>query len=108
MPGAPLYDIARRHGLKSADYVLDHWNLNKDYPGIDLTPLGISEKTRLRLLRLGIISKGIFVLFSGRFDWRRHFYRVRILLRSFFGKGNPRADVAGPILDAFVPTKVEG
>ncbi len=118
MPGAPLYDIVNRHGLKSADYVLDNWNLNKDYLGIDLTSLGISEKTKLRLLRLGIISKGIFALLSGHFDWRRHFYRVGILFRTFFGQWNTRAEslkgpepgagAPDPILNTPLRAKVEG
>ena len=108
MPGAPLYDIVERHGLKSADYVLDNWNLNKDYLGIDLTSLGISEKTKLRLLRLGIISKGVFALFSGHFDWRRHSHRVGILFRSFFGKWNTRAEAPKPILNTPLQLKVEG
>ena len=41
MPGAPLQDIVDRHGLKSATQVLDNWNRNKDYLGIDLTSLGM-------------------------------------------------------------------
>ncbi len=86
MPGAPLYDIVERHGLHATEQVLEYWNRNKDYPGIDLTTLGIGEKTKMRLLRAGIISKAIFMLASGHFDWRRHFYRIGILLRSFFGR----------------------
>ncbi len=107
MPGAPLQDIVDRHGLKSADQVLDNWKLNKDYLGIDLTSLGISEKTKLRLLRTGIISKGVFAMISGHFDWRRHFYRVGILMRSFFGKWNTHADTAPPIMNAPLRTHVE-
>lgn len=108
MPGAPLYEIVNRHGFKSADYVLDNWNLNKDYLGIDLTSLGVSEKTKLRLLRLGIISKGIFALFSGHFDWRRHSHRVGILFRSFFGKWNTRVESPEPILNTPLQLKAEG
>lgn len=109
MPGAPLNDIVERHGLPSSDLVLDNWNRNKDYLGIDLTPLGISEKTKMRLLRAGILSKGVFALFSGNFDWRRHFYRVGILFRSFFGKWNstPR-ELVGPIINTPLRLKVEG
>ncbi len=109
MPGAPLLDIVERHGLPSSDLVLDNWNRNKDYLGIDLTPLGISEKTKMRLLRAGILSKGFFALFSGNFDWRRHFYRVGILFRSFFGRWNSGpAESLGPILNTPLRLKVEG
>ena len=86
MPGSPLYEIVRRHGLEPADQVLGNWGRNKDYLGIDLTPFGISERTKMRMLRWGIISKGCFALTSGGFDWRRNFYRVGILFRTFFGK----------------------
>ena len=88
MPGAPLQEIVNKHGLKSADQVLDNWNRNKDYLGIDLTSLGITENTKMRLLRAGIISKAIFMMFSGNFDWRRNFHRIGILMRSFFGNWN--------------------
>ena len=108
MPGAPLQDIVDRHGLKSAEQVLDNWNLNKDYLGIDLSSLGITEKTKLRLLRAGILSKGVFVLFSGNFDWRRHAYRIGILFRSFFGKWNVRYDAVPTLLNTPLRTKVEG
>jgi radical SAM superfamily enzyme YgiQ (UPF0313 family) len=109
MPGAPLQDIVERHGLPSSAFVLDNWNRNKDYLGIDLSTLGISEKTKMRLLRAGIVSKAIFMLFSGHFDWRRHFYRVGILLRSFLGRFNTHASEAiAPILNTPLRTKVEG
>ncbi|MEK6676687.1 MAG: radical SAM protein [Planctomycetota bacterium] len=109
MPGAPLQEIVDRHGLKSADQVLDNWNRNKDYLGIDLTSLGISEKTKMRFLRAGILSKAFFMLFSGNFDWRRHFYRVGILFRSFFGRWNASAaSTIAPILNTPLRTKVEG
>ncbi len=110
MPGAPLQEIVDRHGFKSAAQVLDNWNRNKDYLGIDLSSLGISEKTKLRMLRAGIASKAFFMLFSGHFDWRRHAYRVGILFRSFFGKWSLRADDApAPILaNTPLKTKVEG
>jgi len=108
MPGAPLQDIVDRHGLKSREQVLDNWHLNKDYLGIDLTPLGIGEKTKMRLLRAGIISKAVFVFFSGHFDWRRHFYRFGILLRSFFGKWNARAEPSRLLLNTPLRAKVEG
>ena len=88
--------------------MLDNWNRNKDYLGIDLTSLGISERTKLRLLRSGIISKTIFALCSGNFDWRRHFYRVGILMRSFFGRWNVRNENTRPIVNAPLRTKVEG
>ena len=107
MPGAPLQDIVDRHGLKSAEQVLDNWNFNKDYLGIDLTSLGISETRKLRLLRAGILSKGVFALFSGHFDWRRHFFRIGILMRSFFGKWNTRADTDRTIMNAPLRTKIE-
>ena len=90
MPGSPLYDIVKRHRLDATKQVLDNWDRNKDYLGIDLRPLGVSERSKMRLLRLGIISKAVFMMFSGQFDWRRHFYRVGILLRSFFGNWKPR------------------
>jgi hypothetical protein len=104
--------------LKSSEYVLDNWNLNKDYLGIDLTSLGISEKTKLRLLRAGILSKGVFALFSGHFDWRRHSHRIGILFRSFFGRWNTSAEASGEqssvagapdaILNTPLQLKVEG
>ena len=110
MPGAPLQDIVDRHGFKSAEQVLDNWNRNKDYLGIDLSTLGISEKQKLRLLRAGIISKGFFAMISGNFDWRRHFYRVGILMRSFFGKWNVAYDAAPKtvLLNTPLHAKVEG
>lgn len=130
MPGAPLQSIVDRHGLKSATQVLDNWNRNKDYLGIDLTSLGISEKTKMRMLRAGIVSKAFFMMISGNFDWRRNFYRIGILMRSFFGRWNTRvdtarqtgtvteprvtkkSDVAGPsevvLLNTPLRTKVEG
>ena len=108
MPGAPLQDIVDRHGFKSSEQVLDNWNRNKDYLGIDLTTLGITEKTKLRLLRAGIISKSIFMLFSGNFDWRRHRHRIGIIIRSFFGRWNMRASTAPPMINAPLRTKVEG
>ncbi|MDO8629370.1 MAG: radical SAM protein [Phycisphaerales bacterium] len=108
MPGAPLQDIVERHGLPSSALVLDNWNRNKDYLGIDLSSLGISEKTKMRLLRAGILSKGVFAVFSGHFDWRRNFYRVGILFRSFFGKWNVSYDAAPTLLNTPLRTKVEG
>jgi len=109
MPGAPLFEIVERHGLHSAEQVLADWDRNKDYPGTDLRPLGISECIRLGLLRLGILSKGCFALASGGFDWRRNFYRVGILLRSFLGAGR-RRDAAPDLSLANTPLqpKVEG
>ncbi len=108
MPGAPLQEIVDRHGLSSAEQVLDSWNRNKDYLGIDLTSLGISEKTKMRLLRAGILSKGVFALASGRFDWRRHRYRVGILLRSFLGRRNTQPTTAQPSHNTPTHAKVEG
>jgi hypothetical protein len=89
MPGAPLYDIVERHGLDPAGQILRSWDHNKDYPGINLQAVGISEFARLGLMRLGIVSKACFALASGGFDWGRNFYRVRILLRSFLGNRRP-------------------
>jgi len=108
MPGAPLQEIVDRHGLKSSEQVLDNWNRNKDYLGIDLSSLGISEKTKMRLLRSGILSKAFFMMVSGHFDWRRHFYRIGILLRSFFGKWNAGAESLTPMLNTPLRAKVEG
>ena len=108
MPGAPLQDIVDRHGLRSSKQVLDNWNRNKDYLGIDLSSLGIREKTKMRLLRAGILSKGVFALLSGNFDWRRNAYRLGILARSFFGKWSVASDARRPILNAPLRTKVEG
>ena len=108
MPGAPLQDIVDKHGLKSATQVLDNWNRNKDYLGIDLTSLGISEKVKMRMLRAGIISKACFMLVSGNFDWRRHFYRIGILIRSFFGKWGTPAQTQPAMLNTPLRTKVEG
>jgi hypothetical protein len=108
MPGAPLQEIVDRHGLKSSEQVLDNWNRNKDYLGIDLNSLGISEKTKMRLLRAGILSKAFFMIISGRFDWRRHFYRIGILVRSFFGKWNLQAEKVAPLLNTPLRAKVEG
>lgn len=109
MPGAPLQEIVDRHGFRSANQVLDNWNRNKDYLGIDLSTLGITEKTKMRLLRAGILSKGVFAMVSGNFDWRRHSYRIGILIRSFFGKWNVRDKSSrAPILNTPLRTKVEG
>jgi len=108
MPGAPLQTIVDRHGLRSAQQVLDNWNRNKDYLGIDLSSLGITEKTKMRLLRAGILSKGVFAVFSGNFDWRRNFYRLGILARSFFGKWNVADDEPRPVLNTPLRAKVEG
>lgn len=85
MPGAPLFDIVERHGLQPAEQVLADWDRNKDYLGIDLRAVGIPRWKRMTLLRLGILSKACFMLFSGRFDWRRNLHRIGILLRSFVG-----------------------
>ena len=90
MPGAELHDIVERRGLNPTRQVLDNWERNKDYLGIDLRPLGISESTRMWMLRLGIMSKALFVIISGQFDWRHNFKRVGILLRTFFGNWKPR------------------
>lgn len=108
MPGAPLQEIVERHGLPSSALVLDNWNRNKDYLGIDLSSLGVSEKTKMRLLRAGILSKAFFMLISGRFDWRRHFYRVGILVKSFFGRWNRAAESVAPMLNTPLRAKVEG
>ncbi len=108
MPGAPLQEIVDRHGLRSSDQVLDNWNRNKDYLGIDLSSVGITEKTKMRMLRLGILSKGCFALVSGRFDWRRNFYRLGILARSFFGKWNVPAETRPVLMNTPLRTKVEG
>ena len=108
MPGAPLQDIVDRHHLRSSEHVLDNWNRNKDYLGIDLTSLGISEKTKMRMLRAGIVSKTCFMALSGHFDWRRNFYRVGILLRTFFGKWDAPADNPATLLNTPLRTKVEG
>jgi len=108
MPGAPLQDIVDRHGLRSAEQVLDNWNRNKDYLGIDLSSLGISEKTKMRLLRAGILSKAFFMLLSGHFDWRRHCYRIGILLRSFLGRWNTRCENPATLLNTPLRAKVEG
>ncbi len=112
MPGAPLFDIVKRHGLDNSTQVLDNWERNKDYLGIDLRKLGIGEHTRMWLLRAGIVSKAFFMMVSGQFDWRRNFYRVGILFRSFFGNWKPQSrssKLIRPIFDN-VPlrTKVEG
>jgi len=108
MPGAPLQDIVDRHGLRSAKQVLDNWNRNKDYLGIDLTSLGISEKTKMRMLRAGILSKGVFAVLSGNFDWRRNLHRLGILARSFFGRWNVRPEADRGVLNTPVCSKVEG
>ena len=91
MPGAPLYGIVERHGLDNSRQVLDNWDRNKDYLGIDLTPLGISERTKMWLLRLGIMSKAVFMMFSGRFDWGRNYHRIATLVKSFLGNWRPRS-----------------
>ncbi len=90
MPGAELHDIVERHGLNPTGQVLDNWDRNKDYLGIDLRPLGITEGTRMWMLRLGIMSKALFVIINGRFDWRRNLNRVGILIKTFFGNWKPR------------------
>ncbi|MFQ5495173.1 MAG: B12-binding domain-containing radical SAM protein [Phycisphaerae bacterium] len=108
MPGAPLQTIVDKHGFRAADQVLDNWNRNKDYLGIDLSSLGISDNTRMRLLRAGILSKACFMLCSGRFDWRRHAFRIGILLRSFLGRWNVRSSPAPTMLNTSLRVKVEG
>ena len=113
MPGAPLQEIVERHGLRSAQQVLDNWNRNKDYLGIDLSSLGISERQKMFYLRAGIVSKACFMLFSGNFDWRRNMYRAGILLKSFFGNWTARTAAAKakpiqPMLNTPLRTKVEG
>ena len=109
MPGAPLQDIVDRHGLCQSRQVLDNWNRNKDYLGIDLTSLGIAERTKMRALRAGILSKALFMLVSGRFGWRRHFFRAGILLRSFLGRWNrPDRKPASCILNTPLTPKTEG
>lgn len=100
MPGAPLYEIAERHGLRPAEQVLANWDRNKDYLGIDLAPLGVSRFTRVSLLRAGILSKACFMLASGRFDWRRNLFRIGILLRSFLDNRLPRGRRSEPIVAA--------
>ncbi len=108
MPGAPLYTIVERHGLRASQQVLDNWNHNKDYLGIDLSSLGISEKTKMGLLRAGILSKTFFMMVSGRFGWRRNFYRIGVLIRSFLGRWNARVEPPATILQTPLHTKVEG
>jgi hypothetical protein len=112
MPGAEMYDIVQRRGLNPTGQVLDNWDRNKDYLGIDLRPLGISESTRMWMLRLGIMSKALFVIISGQFDWRHNFKRVGILLRTFFGNWKPRRtgspDGAAILRDIPLRANVEG
>lgn len=109
MPGAPLQEIVERHGLQTVEHVLENWNRNKDYLGIDLSPVGISEKTRMRLLRMGILSKALFMMVSGNFDWKRNFHRIGILMRSFFGDWSAKKLPAQPaMLNTPLRTKVEG
>lgn len=108
MPGAPLQEIVERHGLQTVEHVLENWNRNKDYLGIDLRPIGISEKTRMRLLRSGILSKAVFMMFSGNFDWKRHFYRIGILFKSFFGNWGSRNETQPAMLNRPLRLKVEG
>ncbi|MFQ5489530.1 MAG: B12-binding domain-containing radical SAM protein [Phycisphaerae bacterium] len=110
MPGAPLFDIVKRHRLDNSEQVLDNWSRNKDYLGIDLRPLGIGERTRMWLLRAGIVSKAFFMMISGQFDWRRHFYRAGILFKSFFGNWKPNSPSSNLPVFGNVPlrTKVEG
>ena len=66
----------------------------------------------MSLLRLGIVSKAFFMMISGQFDWKRHFYRVGILFKSFFGNWRPRktpwADAAPVFGNTPLRTKVEG
>jgi anaerobic magnesium-protoporphyrin IX monomethyl ester cyclase len=108
MPGAPLHDIVKRHGFRYAEHVLDNWNRNKDYLGIDLTPVGISERTKMRYLRAGILSKALFTMFSGNFDWRRNAYRIGILMKSFFGHWGPKEGQSRRLVNRPHPVKVEG
>jgi hypothetical protein len=96
MPGAPLHDIAQRHGLQPDEQVLANWDRNKDYLGIDLAPLGVSQFARANLLRAGILSKACFMLASGRFEWRRNLFRIGILLRSFLDNRLPRGRSSDP------------
>ncbi|UCF34714.1 MAG: B12-binding domain-containing radical SAM protein [Phycisphaerales bacterium] len=108
MPGAPLHDIVSRHGFRYAEQVLDNWNRNKDYLGIDLTSVGISERTKMRYLRAGILSKALFTMFSGNFNWRHNLYRVGILMKSFFGNWGPKETRGRPTVNTPHRAKVEG
>ncbi len=112
MPGAPLFDIVKKNKLDNTEQVLDNWDRNKDYLGIDLRKLGISERKRMWLLRGGIVSKAFFMMISGQFDWSRHAYRVGILLRSFCGNWVPGAKQAvtqfKTLSNVPLRTKVEG
>lgn len=113
MPGAPLQGIVEKHGLMAGDQVLDNWNRNKDYLGIDLSSLGITERAKMFYLRCGIVSKAAFMMVSGNFDWRRHAYRIGILFRSFFGnwsaqKTNAHNKPVTKVLNTPLRTKVEG
>ncbi|MCH7701987.1 MAG: B12-binding domain-containing radical SAM protein [Planctomycetes bacterium] len=112
MPGAPLFDIVKRHGLDQTEDVLNHWDSNKDYLGIDLSSLGVAEWKKMWLLRAGILTKACFMMVSGQFDWRRHFFRVGILMRSFTGRWRvkrARKNNNGPLFGGTpLRTKVEG
>ena len=112
MPGAPLFDIVKRHGLDQTEDVLNHWDSNKDYLGIDLSSLGVAEWKKMWLLRAGILTKACFMMVSGQFDWRRHFFRVGILMRSFTGRWRvkrARKNNDGPLFGGTpLRTKVEG
>jgi hypothetical protein len=60
MPGAPLQTIVDKHGLKSATQKCSiTGTATRTTWASTSTPLGISEKTKMRLLRAGIISKAL-------------------------------------------------
>ncbi len=73
MPGAPLFEIAKRHDLYRGDAqgaweAFDEHNVCMKLPGI-------SERTMRWKLKKGILTKDWFMLRSGAISWR-HLWRV--------------------------------
>ncbi|MBI4707310.1 MAG: radical SAM protein [Candidatus Omnitrophica bacterium] len=84
MPDTELWEIARVVNKNFEKEVLDTWEHgNQDYLGFDISSLGISQKERQSMIRLGIFTKGMFALLSGHFDFKKHWYRIPNLLKSF-------------------------
>lgn len=83
MPDSPLWEAATMIESGFEHEVLDSWDRNQDYLGFPLRSLGITDKQRQRMMRLGILTKGLFAILSGRFSFRRHWHRIPIILKSF-------------------------
>ena len=85
VPGAELYDIARRHGMIDEDYFpSDTWN-SFDY----LT--GVSRREFNALYAAARRQQAIMALTSGNFEWRNYRGIAHKAYSMLFGKHRPRA-----------------